>query len=195
MLTSQSKQLLNGRVIKFTIENGSSLITYADAIYQWQSNSEFRTFFIDLLKNSPFNAFRWETPPITVATAKQPFEFVLLDSPGIARAPDPRVFAEHFVTANPGGVVEFPNLGGDATLVVPCPDKPPCDFGHLAAYLQNSCEQQQHLLWKLVGAVMQRSVGSRPVWLSTAGGGVAWLHIRVDNRPKYYGYIPYRDAT
>jgi NADH:ubiquinone oxidoreductase subunit len=40
---------------------------------------------------------------------------------------------------------------------------------------------------------MQNRVGEQPVWLSTAGMGVAWLHVRLDDRPKYYGYSPYRD--
>jgi Family of unknown function (DUF6940) len=29
-------------------------------------------------------------------------------------------------------------------------------------------------------------------FFSTAGAGVAWLHVRLDDRPKYYGYPPYR---
>jgi hypothetical protein len=33
-----------------------------------------------------------------------------------------------------------------------------------------------------------------PAWISTAGDGVAWLHGRVDRRPKYYRYAPYRAA-
>ena len=80
-------------------------------------------------------------------------------------------------------------------MIAPCPDKPQADFGHLAAYLRNSTERQQHLLWELVGAAMQRRVSLTPVWLSTAGGGVAWLHIRLDDRPKYYVYEPYRRAA
>ena len=35
-------------------------------------------------------------------------------------------------------------------------------------------------------------IDDRPVWLSTAGMGIAWLHIRLDDRPKYYGYREYR---
>jgi hypothetical protein len=35
-------------------------------------------------------------------------------------------------------------------------------------------------------------LGTAPVWVSTAGMGVSWLHVRLDNRPKYYGYKPYR---
>ncbi len=37
-------------------------------------------------------------------------------------------------------------------------------------------------------------ISDRPIWLSTAGGGVAWLHVRLDSTPKYYGYAPYRDS-
>ena len=32
----------------------------------------------------------------------------------------------------------------------------------------------------------------RPLWLSTNGLGVAWLHARIDARPKYYSHRPYR---
>jgi hypothetical protein len=193
MWSSRTTQLSNG-VIKLTIDVGSSPVSYADVIHLWQNDVGFRTFFIDLLVDSSFSAFRWETPPITAATANQPFEFVLLDSPDLASDPDSAAFDEHFNTMAPGGVVEFPNLGRDAIMVVPCPDDPPSDYGHLAAFLRHSRESQQHSLWESVGAAMQRRLGPKPVWLSTAGGGVAWLHVRLDDRPKYYGYAPYRNA-
>jgi hypothetical protein len=192
MFASRSQKLSGGRVIKAAIENDASPVSYAEIIRQWQHNADFRAFFIDLLLNSPFPAFRWETPPVTIATADQPFEFVLIDSPEISLDPDPAAFAEHFGQTEPGGVVAFPNLGGDAILIAPCPDDALSDYGHLAAYLRNSNVPQQHLLWALVGAAMQRRISSRPVWLNTAGGGVAWLHVRLDDRPKYYGYAPYR---
>jgi CubicO group peptidase (beta-lactamase class C family) len=31
------------------------------------------------------------------------------------------------------------------------------------------------------------------VWLSTAGGGVSRLHVRLDDRTQYYGCGPYRE--
>ena len=194
MWTSRTTQLSNGRVIKIAIDAGSSPVSYADVLHLWQNDADFRTFFINLLVDSPFTAFRWETPPITTATANQPFEFVLLDSPDLARDPDSAAFAEHFNAMAPGGIVEFPNLGRDAIMVVPCPDDPLSDYGHLAAFLRHSREPQQHSLWGMVGAAMQRRLGLKPVWLSTAGGGVAWLHVRLDDRPKYYGYAPFRNA-
>ena len=30
-----------------------------------------------------------------------------------------------------------------------------------------------------------------PVWVSTAGMGVSWLHVRFDSRPKYYRWGEY----
>ena len=47
-------------------------------------------------------------------------------------------------------------------------------------------------LWQVVGEAMERRLGTEPVWLSTAGAGVSWLHVRLDDRPKYYGHAPYR---
>jgi len=192
MLASRSIPLSNGRVIKFAIDNDSSPVSFAEVINLWQNDPDFRAFFIGLLSNSPFPAFRWETPPITIATTNQPFEFVLVDSPEISLDPDPAAFAEHFDKAGPEGIAEFPNLGRDAILIAPCPSAPWSDYGHLASFLRNSRKPQQHLLWELVGAAMQRRISSKPVWLSTAGGGVAWLHVRMDNEPKYYCYPPYR---
>ena len=35
----------------------------------------------------------------------------------------------------------------------------------------------------------------RPMWLSTCGTGVAWVHMRLDQRPKYYTYTPFARET
>jgi hypothetical protein len=115
---------------------------------------------------------------------------VLLDSPGLARRPDRQAFAEHFAGAE-AGVAVFPNLGGDAIMVVPCPVAEPSAYGHLAAFVRLAPEAQRHALWQAVGKAMARRVGPSLVWLSTAGAGVSWLHVRLDDRPKYYGYEPY----
>ena len=121
MWTSRTTQLSNGRIIKLAIDIGSSPVSYADVIHQWQNDAGFRSFFIDLLVGSPFSAFRWETPPITTATANHPFEFVLLNSPDLASDPDPAAFAEHFIDMVPGGVVEFSNLGSCLLYTSPSP--------------------------------------------------------------------------
>ena len=167
--------------------------TYAEVVRGWQGDEDFRSLFNSILADSPYAALRWETPAVTAATISRPFEFVLLDSPGLARRPDAEAFAEHF-RAGEAGVVTFANLGGDAVLVVPCPVAEPSAYGHLAAFVRAAPAQQRQALWKSVGEAMARRVGAKPVWLSTAGAGVSWLHVRLDDRPKYYGYGPYRQG-
>jgi hypothetical protein len=195
MWTSRSEPTADGRILRFAIDLDSSPVSYAEVLRRWQQDADFRSVFIALLADAPFTAFRWETPPLTTATANRPFEFVLLDSPGLAGSPDAEAFAEHFSATAAGGVVEFPNLGNDAIMIVPCPNGPLSAYGHLGAFVRQAPESQRHALWQRVGAAMQRRLGVKPVWLSTAGAGVSWLHVRLDNRPKYYGYRPYREIA
>jgi hypothetical protein len=192
---SRSEELGDERGRRFVLDHGSSPATFADVLRGWQEDAAFRSLFNSLLAGAPFSAFRWETPPVTASTMTRPFEFVLLDSPELARRPDPEAFAEHFGGAPESGVIEFPNLGGDAIMVVPCPKAAPSAYGHLAAFVRAAPEPQQHALWQSVGAAMARRVSARSVWLSTAGAGVAWLHVRLDDRPKYYGFAPYRQTA
>src|ERR1043166_8339265 len=83
MLTRRTEQLANDRVIKVAIDLDAAPVSYAEALHRWQTDGEFRSFFVGVLAGSQFSAFRWETPPITAASAGRPFEFVLVDSPGL----------------------------------------------------------------------------------------------------------------
>jgi hypothetical protein len=166
---------------------------YSDVIAAWRNDAEFRAWFNQLLAESPFSAFRWETPPLISTNTNRPFEFVLHDSPGLAEKPDVAAFSDHFYRAAADQiVVQFSNLGRDAILVVPCPLGPYSAYGHLAAFVRDAPPAQQQLLWQTVGEVLQARLNQKPVWLSTAGAGVSWLHVRLDDRPKYYGHAPYR---
>ena len=71
----------------------------------------------------------------------------------------------------------------------------PLAYGHLAAFVRLAPEQQRQSLWQAVGEAMSRRICTKPVWLSTAGAGVSWLHVRLDDRPKYYGFGPYRQGV
>jgi hypothetical protein len=192
MWKARSEKTADGAIIKFAIDLDSSGVSYAEVLTRWQKDAEFRAFFNDLLATAPFPAFRWETPPITSATATRNFEFVLLDSKGLARTSDPDAFAEHFGDSASAEVVTFANLGNDALMVVPRPIGNASAYGHLAAFVRKAPSRQIHLLWAAVGEAMTRRLGTEPVWLSTAGAGVSWLHVRLDSRPKYYAYTPYR---
>jgi hypothetical protein len=195
MWAIRSEQLEGGRVHRFVVERDAGHATFGEVLGAWREEIEFRSLFNDTLAESPFAAFRWETPPVSTASLARPFEFVLLDSPGLARRPDPGAFAEHFGGKPGAEVVVFPNLGGDAVMVVPCPIAAPTTYGHLAAFVREAPAHQRQTFWRSVGEAMERRVGVRPVWLSTAGAGVSWLHLRLDDRPKYYGFGPYRQVA
>jgi hypothetical protein len=191
MWSARQETLERGRVFKVSLDRDAAPLAYSEVLHLWKDDAGFRAFFNDLLARSAFPAFRWETPPITAATAGRAFEFVLIDAPELARTPDREAFAEHFDGAA-DDVVSFANLGGDAVLVVPTPRGPSSAYGHLAAFVREAPEAQKHALWAAVGGATERRLGRAPAWLSTAGAGVSWLHVRLDDRPKYYGHAPYR---
>jgi hypothetical protein len=193
MWTSHCEQLSHHRGLRFVLERAAKPATTADVLRSWQTDAAFRSWFNGLLADAPYPAFRWETPAATSATKVQPFQFVLLDSPGLARRTEPDAFAEHYRSHPDSGVVTFQNLGGDAILVVPCPLGAASAYGHLGSFVREGPETQQQALWQAVGDALAARLGDKPVWLSTAGAGVSWLHVRLDSRPKYYGYEPYRD--
>jgi hypothetical protein len=191
MWTTQSEELPHAIGERFTIEQDGRPATFADVIQGWQDNAAFRSYFNDLLVEAPFTAFRWESPPVTIATATRPFEFVLLNALGLDVHPDPEAFAEHFPVAI-DGIAVFPNLGHDAVLIVPTPHADSGCYAHLAAFVRLAPQAQRDRLWQSVGKAMACKLDTRPIWLSTAGAGVAWLHVRIDHSPKYYHFAPYR---
>lgn len=181
----------DGGVHHIALLRDGAAVSYAEAIEHWRTDEPFRAFFAALLADAPFEAYFWETPPMTQATAARAFEFVLVDSPALAAlAPEPDAFADHFTRSQ--AVATFPNLSGDALLVAPAPQGPPAAYAHLAAFARQAPMEQQHALWQAVGAAVARRLSFGPLWLSTSGLGIAWLHVRLDDRPKYYTYPPYR---
>jgi hypothetical protein len=82
MWSFQSEGLPGKRGIRFAVDFDAHPASFADILRAWQHDAQ--------LADAPYSAFRWETPPVTDATLTRPFEFVLLDSPGLARHPDPR---------------------------------------------------------------------------------------------------------
>jgi hypothetical protein len=193
MWNYRSETLDGVRGLRYFIDLNTKPATFREVINGWQNDIDFCAMYNQLLANSSYSAFRWETPSATNDTLDKPFEFVLLDNPSLARQPDPDAFASYYQKFPEKDIVEFANLGGDAILIVPSPKTDVSAYGHLAAFVRNAPSSQCKSLWRSVGNAMVQRVGTKPVWLSTAGGGVSWLHVRLDDRPKYYGFTPYRN--
>ncbi len=187
----------------YEISQNMQPLSYRQVIRLWCEDEQFCKYFTQLLRDSPFSAYRWETPSITSSSVHRKFEFVLLESSSLERPVDTHSFRSKFeqVTGGPNadeGVLTFENLSGDASLVVPAPldNLQLQHYCHLASFLRAAPESQALELWKSLGEAAKRcSSDSRPIWISTAGMGVAWLHIRLDSYPKYYGYAKYKESS
>lgn len=187
-----ASETLTGRGLKMTVQRDAHPATLADLVAGWQTDAALRDTFSAALAAAPFTAFRWETPAATTSSSRQPFECVVLESLELDRPADPSSFADQF-RGSAEEVITFSNLRGDAVLVVPVPGaSQDGSYCHLASFLRGSSAVARHCLWQAVGAAMAQRLGDRPVWLSTAGAGVPWLHVRLDDRPKYYAHAPYR---
>lgn len=193
MWNAEINNLDGDRMQKFGLSRAGDRLSYAQVIANWQYDASFRKFFIGLLADAPFPAYFWETPAVNLASIDRPFEFVLVYSAQVAAlSSNPRPFAKYFAASLKGeSVVSFHNTGKDALLVAPCPDASMAAYASIATFSRNAPEAQQHALWQAAGAEMHQAVEQETIWLSTSGLGVAWLHLRLDQRPKYYNYAPY----
>jgi hypothetical protein len=180
--------------LNIVIRRDGAAIRRGDLSALLRDDSGFRSFLISTLAAAPFGAYFWETPALTRATSSSPWEFVLVDCPQlVAATPQPGEFASHFqALPEATSVATFRNLGGDAILVAPAPGQPLSCYAHLGAFSRAAPEAQQHELWQRVGVALDSGEAPEPLWLSTSGLGVIWLHVRLDSRPKYYSHRPYR---
>ncbi len=180
----------SGDPIRHLARQGERAATWRDVISGLQSSANCRDALTATLCERPEEQVFWETPAVTRDALEAPFEFVVSNA-GLHRSPDPTPFARYIVEAiDP--VVTFTNLGGDATLVVPTDLGDGTTHNYLLSFLRTAGAEQIHAFWRAAGAAIEARVDHRPVWVSTSGGGVAWLHLRLDDHPKYYVHGPYR---
>jgi hypothetical protein len=194
MWSTRSEKLAKHGAMRFVVERDARPVPYSQVIAALRDDESFRAFLTRTLAEVPYSAFRWETPGVAQSSVEKPFEFVVLDEPSLARRVDEQAFAEHF-TQPDAAAISFANLGRNAILIVPTLQVEADAYGHLAAFVRRAPAAQHDALWRLVGEEMTKRLSTWPAWLSTAGAGVAWLHVRLDDRPKYYGYQPYARQT
>ncbi|MDH3588304.1 MAG: hypothetical protein OEQ74_02750, partial [Gammaproteobacteria bacterium] len=109
----------------------------------------------------------------------------------LAQLPCDRVaFSEHFDDRLEMAV--FDNLGADAVLVAPAPIPQGAQYTHLAAFCRTAPLDLSVQFWQCLGETCLEKTGDKPIWISTAGTGIGWLHARLDTYPKYYSHDPYR---
>lgn len=194
MWQADIQPLEEGRSLRVLLAQGGRRLSHADVLRLWQEDDSFRDYFIGVLAEAPFEAFYWELPPLTAAQLDEPHEFMLVNSRALdGVAPDAHSFEPQFrKCSEEASVTSFANLSGDAHLVVPLPRAAEEVYAHLALFSRGAPLEQQHAFWRTVGAAVAAELSDQPLWVSTAGTGVYWLHVRLDERPKYYSYAAYR---
>lgn len=177
--------------LRLRFHAGAECLSYAGFISALGKDARFRELVQGEMRAAPYTAFRWETPPLTDTNTDQLFECLLHDSPELDVPADPTDFKAYF--QGDTEVVCFKNLGGNALLIAPCPISQSANYSHIGAFHRGAPPTQQHTFWLAVSQAVLARVSSQPLWLNTAGGGVDWLHVRLDDRPKYYRHLPWRD--
>jgi len=187
---AKTENVQNGHRIQ--IYQGEDPVSFGAYLKLLEEDQRFAAWFTDLLAGADYAAFFWEHPALSDANIDSGVEFVLLDSPALARLdPDPEPFSAHFERDREGEIVSFRSLGGDAVLLAPRPSGSPEACAHLAAFVRQASQSRIENLWRETGRAMRENLSERKLWLSTSGLGVSWLHIRLDSYPKYYQHRPY----
>lgn len=179
------------------IDASTEAVTWREALQLWIDCDEgFGEEFRGTLQYCEFDAFFWECRPVSAQTLDDPFEFVLLDANSGFRAASSTDFREHLNHARGQLATVFPNLGGDADLVVPThhPDTKKASYGHLAKFTREAPEEQQVELWRMAACAVLNTLNTDSgsvLWVNTDGRGVPWVHVRLDAHPKYIKHHPY----
>ncbi len=187
-----TEKSLSTHTFQFRIKEDGRIINFADTIRLWQDSEEFRVFYTNLLIEVPFSGYFWENKPVTIKSMVQDYEFIIRGSNVFdTKIADKNAFASYF--KEDLDIVSFYNLGGDAKLVVPCfRGNNPEHYTHFASFIRNVQDKQLHRFWQKLGVEYENAINEKPLWLSTSGLGIYWLHVRIDSIPKYYTYTPYR---
>lgn len=193
----EPNQVFKVQIMQAISDKNSTILQWGEVIKLWQQNQEFRELFTTTLAKISYPAFFWEMPPISHNTLQKTFEFVAVNSPQLANVqPEPDAFVEHIGhSINTNSVKVFPSLGGDALLIAPCQNTAREHYIHLAKFVRCAPKQQIDNFWKEIGYTLEQTLQARnphPLWVSTSGLGVYWLHVRIDSFPKYYQHAPYR---
>lgn len=174
-----SQRLYNAAVLRIALDKA-----WPDVVAALRDDPTFRTSLADQLRAVPYAAWFWEC----IRVSDGPFECVVIEASSLARTADPSAFAEYLTSP----INTFKNLGGDTVLIAPSPTG---SYPHFAAFLRTAPAGQADELFRAIGNAVADWEGAGPPWVSTAGMGVPWLHVRLDTRPKYYRHAPYRSVS
>lgn len=190
MAYSHSVVEASDQLLRFKLLQNGTELSFAEVLDKWRSDEDFVRWYTDLLVSSPWPAAYWEHPPLWEDKLDEVYEFSLRAAGALANlSQNPVRYRSYF---SGGLITTFLSLGKDALLVVPEPRNDETNYTHLLSFLRSADFNQIKALWSRTSISVTERLSERPLYLSTHGTGVAWLHVRLDERPKYYGDGRYR---
>ncbi len=171
-------------------------LTFHQVLTLWAKDPTFRKFYWQSLIEHGGKGCLWEHPRLTKASAEETYECAITRTEDFSRfTPTPNRFRAKM---NPNTRVStFPNLGGDSLLIIPNEpgDGTAVNCRDLIAFCRTAPEEWLQEFWTRVGreALDALAENSPRQFLSTHGFGVLWLHIRLEERGKYYRFRAYAD--
>lgn len=189
---------LSPEVTKLQFKNDGKYLTYHQTLTLWATNPSFRKSYWQSLIAHGGNGCLWEHPRLTPFSADKPYECVITRTENFSRF---TATSGPFLTKMELGtrVSTFPNLGGDSLLIVPNEPDENTDVNcrDLIAFCRTAPEEWLHEFWKRTGTEALKALAdnSPRQFLSTHGFGVLWLHVRLEERAKYYNHQAYRVPT
>ncbi len=175
-----------------TFKLKSVLATWDAVLSGLQSSPAFCTLFsqsiIDASVEQGWKAVYWECSSVS-APGDDEFSMSLYPAPELVDVKEDFKPFKSYFTNSP--VVSFKNRSRDVQLVVPVPQLGIRGGGHLLSYLHSI--HDHHVWWNFVANEIRRVLRESPpghrFWVSTHGLGVHWLHVRIEDNPKYYHEI------
>ncbi len=181
-------------------------LRYYNKLFSWKSifdlvniNKSFVQSLINILYSNPFDEYLLEFSPVSFSTLDSTvFEFVIIKTSGFGVNAEIDTFKPNDLDTNSNEIKVFPNLSGDSILISPCYNKTKNidDYIHIGRFIKSSIDsEQKNKLFDTMFAVYKKELEKTPnknLWLSTHGKGVAWLHLRIDPKPKYISWQNYK---
>ncbi len=176
------------------LQEGERLMSFTEVINGWATKAAFQDFYTETLLQYGGKGCFWEHPRLDRAMVNEPYEGVIIRTDAFTKLTAD--FSPFAGAVQPDQSVSvFPNLVGTARLIVPNqPESPEVNGRDLIAFLASAPGPLRHKFWRTVGMEVARAIaeGAAFRYLSTHGLGVRWLHVRLEQRPKYYHHRPYR---
>ena len=166
--------------IYYAVQRGKYM-TWSDVINSLTNNMD--TFIYKLIRfliNIEHKSYFWECDQVSL---NQPFRFAIFNSKTLSHRKQDNTAFNGSINCKKSSpyAISFPSLSKNIDLVVPCKYSKKVDYTSISTFSRTAPIKQQVAFWNKVGENIK--VGD---WVSTSGLGVAWLHVRIARRPKYY---------